>query len=74
MSDIDQQYIAELQSWSGTQKLERVASLYESTKEMLSLQILKEQPSISENELRLKIAERLYASDKEIHQLLKQAH
>ncbi|TVQ81447.1 MAG: hypothetical protein EA369_00020 [Bradymonadales bacterium] len=74
MSDIEQRYIAELQSWSGTRKLERVASLYESTKDMLALQIMKEWPSISESELRLKIAERLYASDKEIHHLLSRAH
>jgi hypothetical protein len=71
MSLIEQKYNEALDRMSGAQRVERTFSLFGSICEMLTLQVSKEFSSLTERELRKKVAERLYLSDRGAQELLK---
>ena len=71
MSLIEQKYNEALDQMSGIERVERTFSLFGSICEMLTLQVSKEFSKLSERELRKKVAERLYLSDKGAQELLK---
>ena len=71
MTLVEKKYNQSLDRMSGSARLARTLSLFDAAWEMLSLQILRESPTLSEREKRKRIAERLYASDKSTLALLK---
>ena len=71
MSLVEQKYNAALDKMSGRERVERTLSLFGSICEMLTLQVSKEFSELTERELRKKVAERLYLSDKGAQELLK---
>lgn len=71
MSLIEQKYNEALDRMSGRQRVERAVSLFGSICEMLTLQISREFGPLNEREMRKKVAERLYLSDKGAQELLK---
>jgi hypothetical protein len=71
MSLVEQKYNEALDKMSGRERVERTLSLFGSICEMLTLQVSKEFPELTERELRKKVAERLYLSDKGAQELLK---
>jgi len=70
MSLVESRYNEVLDRMSGRERVERTASLFGSLCSMLTLQIRRENPEISERLLRLKVAERLYLSDQNTQNLL----
>ncbi|MCX6115114.1 MAG: hypothetical protein NTV65_07870 [Proteobacteria bacterium] len=71
MSLVEQKYNEALDKMSGRDRVERTLSLFGSICEMLTLQVSKEFSELTERELRKKVAERLYLSDKGAQELLK---
>ncbi|MEI6517994.1 MAG: hypothetical protein WCN89_04805 [bacterium] len=71
MSLVEQKYNEALDKMSGRERVERTLSLFGSICEMLTLQVSKEFSELTERELRKKVAERLYLSDKGAQELLK---
>lgn len=63
MSLVEQKYNEALDRMSGMERLRRTLSLFGSICEMLTLQVVKDNPGLNEREIRLKVAARLYASD-----------
>ena len=64
MSLVELKYNEALDRMSGKERVERTLSLFGSICEMLTLQVSKEFSNLNERELRKKVAERLYLSDK----------
>lgn len=73
MSLVDQKYNEALDKMTGSERLERVFSLFGAISEMLELQVSKEFPDLGGRELKRKVAERLYLSDIGAQELLKRA-
>lgn len=71
MSLVEQKYNESLDNMTGRERVERTLSLFGSICEMLTLQISREFSNLSERELREKVAERLYLSDRGVQELLK---
>ena len=71
MSMVEQRYNEKLDQMSGRQRVERSVSLFGSICEMLTLQVFREFGQLSEREVRKKVAERLYLTDKGAQELLK---
>ena len=71
MSLVELKYNEALDKMSGRERVERTLSLFGSICEMLTLQVSKEFSELTERELRKKVAERLYLSDKGAQELLK---
>ena len=71
MSLVEQKYNEALDRMTGRERVERTFSLFGSICEMLRLQISREFSHLSEREIRRKVAERLYLSDKGALELLK---
>ena len=71
MSLVDQKYNEALDNMTGQERVERTFSLFGSICEMLALQVSKEFSALGERELKRKVAERLYLSDKGAQALLK---
>lgn len=71
MSLVEQKYNESLDNMTGRERVERTLSLFGSICEMLTLQVSKEFINLNERELRRKVAERLYLSDKGAQELLK---
>lgn len=71
MSLVEQKYNEALDKMSGRERVERTLSLFGSICEMLTLQVSKEFSELTKRELRKKVAERLYLSDKGAQELLK---
>ena len=71
MSLVDQKYNEALDQMTGKQRIERTFSLFGSICEMLVLQVSREFGKLDEREIRKKVAERLYLSDKGVQELLK---
>ena len=71
MTLIDLKYNQALDEMSGSERVARTLSLFDSVKEMLSLQVRRDFSLISEREKKVKVAEYLYISDKATLELLK---
>ena len=70
MTRVEEKYNEAISRMTGQERLARAASLFESICEMLRLQISRENPGLEGNELRRKIAERLYMTDERTLRLL----
>jgi len=73
MSLVERKYNESLDKMSGMQRVERSISLFSSFREMLKIKICEEFKGISGSHLQIKIAERLYISEKNILELIKKA-
>ena len=73
MSLVEQKYNEALDQMTGRQRVERTLSLFGSICEMLTLQVKREFGELDERSTRIKVAERLYFSDKGAQELLKKA-
>lgn len=71
MSLVESRYNEALNRMTGQQRVERTVSLFRSICEMLELQISREFKNLSDQELRIKVAEQLYLSDRGAQNLLK---
>lgn len=71
MSLVETKYNQAIDEMSGSERVARTLSLYDSAKEMLSLQVMRDFSPLSEREKKIKIAECLYLSDKAALELLK---
>lgn len=71
MSLVEKKYNQALDNMTGRERLERTLSLFGSICQMLTLQVAREFSNLNERELRKKVAERLYLSDKGAQELLK---
>lgn len=71
MSLIETKYNEAIDRMSGKERVERTLSLYNSIYEIVAFQIEKEFPALSERELKRKIAERMYLSDRATQELLR---
>ena len=55
---------------SGTERVGRTRSLYTSMREMIALQVLREEPGLSSELAGIRIARRMYSSDPKVQRLL----
>lgn len=70
MSLVEKRYNEAIAQMSGKERVERTLSLFDSICEMLVLQISREFTGLNKRELRKKVAQRLYLSDKGALELL----
>ena len=63
-------YLQRLRSMSSIEKLERVGRFWKFAVNMISLQVKKANPDITERQVRILVAKRFYASDPETQRLL----
>jgi hypothetical protein len=70
MSLVDKQYNQAVNKLSGTDRVEKTISLFGSICEMLTLQLRRQSPNISERELRKAVAKKLYCSNSDTHSLI----
>ena len=70
MSLVERKYNEALDRMSGRQRVERAVSLFGSVCEMLTLQVSREFGHLNEREIRKRVAERLYLSDRGVQALL----
>jgi hypothetical protein len=71
LSLVDRAYFEGIFKMSGTERVVRSCSLFDSIKRMLSHQIHLKHPDLSERELRIRVAERMYCAEPETLKLLK---
>lgn len=71
MSLVEEKYNEALDRMSGLQRVERTLSLFATMRDMLTLQVQRENGPLHEREIRRKVAERLYLSDNGVQKLLK---
>ena len=70
MNSVEQKYYQAIQQMSGIEKMKRVFSLYHFAHQMIENQVSKKEPNLSEQEKKIRIAERMYSSDKPAMELL----
>ena len=70
MNSIERLYYDRLKSMSCTAKFARVCDLYEFARTMIKSQIANAHPHITEQEMKVRIAERMYSSDKQTMTLI----
>ncbi len=70
MSRIEKEYRQRLGRWSGQQKVARSAALFGEVREMLRRRIEASEPGLDEREVRRRIAESLYRTDRQAQALL----
>ena len=70
MSLVDREYNLALDRMSGAERLARTRSLYTSAREMIALQVFREEPELSSQLAQIRIARRMYSSDLKTQQLL----
>ena len=70
MTMVEKKYTEALARMSGQERLVRMCSLFESICEMIRIQVCREYPGLEGQDLRRKIAERLYMADERTLRLL----
>lgn len=71
MSLVEQKYNQALDAMSGEERVQRTFGLFASFCEMLTHQLSQEFSLLTKRELKRKVAEKLYLSDKGVQELLK---
>ena len=71
MTFVEEKYLEALEKMGGQGRLDRTLSLIVEMHEMLSFQISKEFQNLTEKQLRKRVAEKMYMSDKAVLKLLK---
>jgi hypothetical protein len=72
-SNIEESYLERLREMTGLQKTQRMCEMIRMARWMMESQIKKAEPNLGERELQLKVAERIYASDKRTQELIQMA-
>ena len=71
MNKIERIYREKIAAMTPQERVMRSISLYNQVHEMLRVKILRESPSLSPRELRLRVAQRMYLTDPKTQGLLK---
>jgi hypothetical protein len=72
MSKVEAQYDQYWREAGGMARIQRTASLYASFREMLEFQVRKANPDLSDREVTIRAARRMYLSDEAVQRLLDQ--
>jgi hypothetical protein len=72
MRNVELEYDRRWREAGGIARLLRTASLYAAFREMLELQVRKKSPGLSDREVAIRAARRMYASDSATQKLLDQ--
>ena len=67
---VDRLYYERVFKMSGTERVVRSCSLFDFAKRMLAHQIFLKNPDLSEREIRIRVAERMYCAEPEVLKLL----
>jgi hypothetical protein len=70
MTLVDRAYNQALDEMSGAERLGRTLKLHTSIRDMLALQLMREFPDLSRQELAIRVARRIYLSDPQMQLLL----
>lgn len=70
MKGVEKQYREAIGGWSGRRRVERAEDLFTEVREMLARRIVDREPELTPSEVRRRVAERLYRSDRETLGLL----
>ncbi len=72
MLDVEAEYDRYWREVGGTARVRRTASLYESIRQMLEFQVRKNNPALSDRQVTIQAARRMYLSDEATQRLLDQ--
>ena len=70
MKGVEEQYREAIGGWSGRRRVERAEELFAEVREMLARRIVDREPELAPSEVRRRVAEHLYRSDRETLGLL----
>jgi hypothetical protein len=72
MLDVEAEYDRYWREVGGMARVQRTVSLYQTFREMLEFQVRKKDPGLSDREVTIQVARRMYLSDKATQELLDQ--
>ena len=70
MKGVEEQYREAIGGWSGRRRVERSQDLFAEVREMLARRIVDREPELTPSEVRRRVAEQLYRTDRETLRLL----
>ncbi|MXX61948.1 MAG: hypothetical protein F4112_04525 [Holophagales bacterium] len=65
MKGVEEQYREAIGGWSGRRRVERSQDLLSEVREMLARKVVAREPELTPSEVRRRVAEQLYGSDRE---------
>lgn len=70
MKGVEEQYREAIGGWSGCRRVERSQDLFADVREMVTRRIVAREPELAPSEVRRRVAEQIYRSDRETLRLL----